>query len=303
MNVLYHANNTRTRIEPNPFHGFPYQATDDTSTKLSINDDCGSNGSRITGTVTSELSQKKGRKKGYLTPMKPLPSDFKPSNYTVIIGRGKKIREATGNCRLRVIASTFLTQYSKNQRKKHMKTMLVNRVIDIIKHACAKGSCDRYRSIAFVRETKEGEWFEVDDAVAREKVGYVFRDLLADRYESSSKRKTARKFEKRRLLEQKRERRRHNRQLQQQLLWQLQQREVQIRAALLEIERRRSRRPVLMPNAKFVPIEQEQQNTDWQWENKKEYSRDASQPQHDTVDTFEDDLLNLPLIECNEGEN
>merc|ERR1712188_289818 len=48
----------------------------------------------------------------------------------------------------------------------------------------------------FVRKSKEnGRWYEVDDGVAREKVGYVFRDLLADRDESSSKSKVAKKMQ------------------------------------------------------------------------------------------------------------
>merc|ERR1719281_327531 len=48
----------------------------------------------------------------------------------------------------------------------------------------------------FVRKSKDdGRWYQVDDSVAREKVGYVFRDLLADRYESSSKSKVAKKMQ------------------------------------------------------------------------------------------------------------
>lgn len=289
-------------IQSNPRYGFLYQATDATSAKLSINDDDGSSStsSSITSTTMTELSKKKGRKKN-LTPEKPLPSDFEPSDYTVIIGRGKKIRETTGNCRLRVIASTFLPQYSQNQRNKPMKTILVNKVIDIIKLACAESKCDSDQRIAFVRQTKEGQWFEVDDSVAREKVGYVFRDLLADRYESSSKSKIAKKMEKRRLLDrQNRQQRRHHQQLHQQLHRQLHQREFQNHPTLLE---RRSTSPFLMPHAIFAPIKQEEQNTDWQWENKSKYSRDSPPPQHDTVDTFEDALLNSPLIEYNVVED
>jgi hypothetical protein len=37
----------------------------------------------------------------------------------------------------------------------------------------------------FVKYGKDGRWYEVNDAVAREKVGYTFRDLLSDRESSS----------------------------------------------------------------------------------------------------------------------
>ena len=47
---------------------------------------------------------------------------------------------------------------------------------------------------AFVRHCKQQHrWYAVSAGVARERVGYVFRDLLADHYESSSKSKTAKK--------------------------------------------------------------------------------------------------------------
>ena len=58
-----------------------------------------------------------------------------------------------------------------------------------MKDAC-KESC------AFVRQTK-GRWYEVAENVAREKISYVFRDLLADRYESSSTSKVAKRVQRR----------------------------------------------------------------------------------------------------------
>jgi hypothetical protein len=128
-----------------------------------------------------------------------LPHDFDPSSYAVIIGRGKKIRETVGNQRLRVIASLFLPEYSTAKENRATKTRLVDKVMDLIKSACQVSNCDcggkRCRRIAFVRQTKNGQWFEVSNSVAREKIGYIFRDLLASNYLSSSKSKTAKKIQ------------------------------------------------------------------------------------------------------------
>ena len=128
-----------------------------------------------------------------------LPHDFDPSSYAVIIGRGKKIRETVGNQRLRVIASSFLPEYSTAKENKATKTRLVDKVMALIRTACQEGDCNcggkRCRRIAFVRQTKNGQWFEVSNNVAREKVGYIFRDLLASNYLSSSKSKTAKKIQ------------------------------------------------------------------------------------------------------------
>jgi hypothetical protein len=67
---------------------------------------------------------------------------------------------------------------------KTAKTQIVNSVVNMIREACPVG--------AFVRR-KDGRWWEAHDAAAREKCGYVFRDLLHDRYESSSKSKVAKR--------------------------------------------------------------------------------------------------------------
>ncbi|KAG7363772.1 hypothetical protein IV203_027133 [Nitzschia inconspicua] len=119
------------------------------------------------------------------TEEKPLPNDFKPSEFTVIIGRGKRVRETIGNIHLRTLATTYLSQYADALKNRQAKTEVVNNVLGIIRAVCPNGG-------AFVR-CDNGQWYEVSDRVAREKVGYVFRDLLSDSYESSCKSKTAKR--------------------------------------------------------------------------------------------------------------
>lgn len=119
-------------------------------------------------------------------PRRPLAESFEPSDYSVIIGRGKKIREAPGNSRLRVLAGTYLTQYADAMDDRPQKTAIVNAIIGTVKAVCALDGG------AFIRQD-EGRWYEVSDRVAREKVGYVFRDLLHDKYGSSSQSKIAKR--------------------------------------------------------------------------------------------------------------
>ncbi|KAG7357039.1 hypothetical protein IV203_001727 [Nitzschia inconspicua] len=117
-----------------------------------------------------------------------LPEDFVPSSYTVIVGRGKRIAHSVGNQRLRILANIFLPEYARAANCKAAKTRIVNKIVDTIKCACVDSRCEG----AFVRHFK-GRYYVVDDSVAREKVGYQLRDLLGDRYESSSRSKVAKK--------------------------------------------------------------------------------------------------------------
>lgn len=87
-----------------------------------------------------------------------------------------------GNKRLRVLASNFLSQYSEANEKK-TKTRVVNDIIDSIKSAGG----------SFVKKETNGRWSHVSEQAIREKIGYVFRDLLSDKYRSSSKSKAVRR--------------------------------------------------------------------------------------------------------------
>jgi hypothetical protein len=115
-----------------------------------------------------------------------LPVDFRPSPHSVIVGRGKEPKENMGNKRLRGMATSLLPEYS-DATDKRTKSRVVSSIVSIIQDACPEGG-------AFVKHLKNGQWYVVDDLTAREKVGYVFRDLLSDRYRSSSKSKVARRL-------------------------------------------------------------------------------------------------------------
>jgi hypothetical protein len=109
----------------------------------------------------------------------PLPLGYSPSPQCVVIGRG---RLTMGRSRLRMIAAQFLEQYSDANTKQVAKSAIVSKIIKMTEEGCPYG--------AFVKFT-DGRWWQVDSSKAREKVGYVLRDLLQDKYRSSSQSKAA----------------------------------------------------------------------------------------------------------------
>eukprot|EP00934_Nitzschia_sp_Nitz4_P001838 Nitzschia sp. Nitz4//scaffold2_size372955//228695//229616//NITZ4_000440-RA/size372955-processed-gene-0.520-mRNA-1//-1//CDS//3329546829//1838//frame0 len=113
-------------------------------------------------------------------PCQYLPPQFQPNNFTVMIGRCKEARSNIGNRRLRVLASTYLRQYAKADSKR-VKSNIVKEIRDAILEAEGQ----------FIQMDEDKRWYIVNDTVAREKIGYVLRDLLADQYKSSSKQKSA----------------------------------------------------------------------------------------------------------------
>ncbi|KAL3940732.1 MAG: hypothetical protein SGBAC_004783 [Bacillariaceae sp.] len=122
------------------------------------------------------------------TALKELPHDFAPSAYSVIIGRAKECKQASGNRRLRIMATAYLPQYA-SAINRSVKSQVVSHIVSLVRQACGS------QGGAFIKKmgkTHDGStvWVEVSDSAAREKIGYVFRDLLSDQYRSSSKSKS-----------------------------------------------------------------------------------------------------------------
>jgi len=102
--------------------------------------------------------------------------------YLVICGRGKRAYDHKGNARFRKLISKEMERYEKSVSKVE-KSSIVSDIIFRVRGASPPGS--------FVREDTDqpGTWLEVGDAVAREKIGQSFRDLLHTKYSSSTKAK------------------------------------------------------------------------------------------------------------------
>jgi hypothetical protein len=108
-------------------------------------------------------------------------TDFQLSDFSVICGRGGDSFNHIGNRRFRILASMFIERYSR-ANSKTAKTVIVSEIIEVIHQADGN----------FCKFTK-GEWVEVTDHHAREKVSALLRDLLHTQYRSSAKAKIARR--------------------------------------------------------------------------------------------------------------
>jgi hypothetical protein len=89
-----------------------------------------------------------------------------------------------GNRYLRFLVNNFRHPYSE-ARNKVQKSAIVSTIIDKVKQASPKSG-------GFIKY-EDGNWWEVDDAFAREKIGGLFRDFLHTQYRSSTKAKLARR--------------------------------------------------------------------------------------------------------------
>jgi hypothetical protein len=123
---------------------------------------------------TSEMLASSSR-----TERSQLGVNFHPSDSSVICGRGKGSYDHPGNRRLRLLASTFAADYSQASRKLAKSAIVTNIIAEI-----------RQEGGIFYKYEK-GEWFEVADYNAREKVSALLRDLLPTDYRSSAEAKSA----------------------------------------------------------------------------------------------------------------
>lgn len=130
---------------------------------------------------------KKDRKSLYHQKTK-LPNDFFPSSGDVICARGKKALEHLGNKKFRALVKSYIPLYSDCQSRSQ-KSNVVSKIMDEVCSASPEGG--------FVKKIN-GTWYQVSDRHAREKIGQTFRDLLHDRYASSTKAKAKVREERRR---------------------------------------------------------------------------------------------------------
>jgi hypothetical protein len=118
------------------------------------------------------------------TSRRQLPDSFEPLPDTVIIGKGKLPRQATGNRRLRDIVKTQLNNYA-SAKSKGEKACIVSNIYHSIEESCAEGH-------AFVKFDSQG-WWEASERNIRAKIMSTFRDSLSGMYKSSTKSKVAKR--------------------------------------------------------------------------------------------------------------
>ena len=196
----------RERLLPLPSSGL-------VSSSAAASSSAASSSKRKSNTTTNTSAIRKQRS---------LPADFQPSPYSVIVGRSKEHKGCTGNLRLRELAKSYVSKYA-TAKLKIEKSLVVTELITTIENACRRPNTTEESKVtnlsdvqggnvecvavsdnavigAFIRFDR-GRWWEVDENTAREKVGYVLRELMTEQglytYKSSSKAKTASRRRKR----------------------------------------------------------------------------------------------------------
>lgn len=111
-----------------------------------------------------------------------LPFDFQPCPNTVIIGKGKLSMQSIGNRRLRIMVKNRLQDYRKATSKLEKSTIVTSILSAIEKDCPSHGAFVSHDGLNF-REATEHQ--------AREKIASSFRNLLSEKYKSSSKNKVA----------------------------------------------------------------------------------------------------------------
>jgi hypothetical protein len=95
-----------------------------------------------------------------------LGANFKPSDFSVICGRGKNSYDHLGNHHFRELATMFVARYARAGSKAE-KSEIVSEMIGMIEQA--EGIFCKF---------EKGAWYKVDDCYAREKAGALLRDLV-----------------------------------------------------------------------------------------------------------------------------
>lgn len=131
------------------------------------------------------LSQQQHWRSSIVDAMTPLADGFKPGQYDVICSRGKKAKSHQGNKFFQALVDKAAERYG-NAEGKLGKSLIVSEIIDTIRTKSSQGG--------FVK-LEAGRWFEVGDAVARERTGQSLRDVLAGKYRSSASAKKRRREE------------------------------------------------------------------------------------------------------------
>jgi len=115
----------------------------------------------------------------------PLPEDYQPTENTVVLGRGKRIKELPGNRRLAAMVQDSLGAYSWADKtvKSSILMRIVNRIRDLNEH-----------QVGFVKQdNKTKRWYEASTLNARTTVAQVFRDANHGCYRSSKQSKQVRR--------------------------------------------------------------------------------------------------------------
>ena len=100
-----------------------------------------------------------------------------PNALDVLFGRGRLIQEHPGNVRYRHLIESNREEYEKASKLR--KTELAKKIVSAIKYGNEKNNVTKnFEGGRFLKLDGAG-WIEVDDQVARDKIGHSFRNRRA----------------------------------------------------------------------------------------------------------------------------
>ncbi|CAB9502230.1 Nitrilase family, member 2 [Seminavis robusta] len=116
-----------------------------------------------------------------------LPKSFSPSINEVIIGRGKKVNNHSGNENFRDLIDSKIHEYEEAENKT-AKSAIIFQMLQHIKRGSPETG-------GFVKkDAKTKRWYAVEDTAARTTTAQAFRDALSNVYRSSKQYKQKRRW-------------------------------------------------------------------------------------------------------------
>jgi len=103
-----------------------------------------------------------------------LPDNFRPAPSAVICGRGRGYYSCPGNVTFREIVQRNVPHYL-SQKTKSAKTAVLRDIVEQTKYQNGPNSTP----VKFVKQMGCGEWYELSDLTARDKVGNAMREAIS----------------------------------------------------------------------------------------------------------------------------
>jgi hypothetical protein len=129
------------------------QPTDASAVDASTVNDVHENDARAQGPASQKVE-----------PQRTLLNGFEPGQYDVICCRGRGPRKHPGNVWFLDLVESKCARYV-SAKGKMAKSVIVTEVLDTVRNLSGNGG--------FVKTNDDGEWYEVGDHIAREKIGQV----------------------------------------------------------------------------------------------------------------------------------
>jgi len=114
-----------------------------------------------------------------------LPKGWKPGENDVVVGRGKRCYDHSGNIKFRRLVNMMMQEYIR-AKTRNEKSIIITALVDHVRRISPHGGFVKHNSAT-------GQFYEVGDLAAREKTSQTFRDALHEHYASSNKSKRRRK--------------------------------------------------------------------------------------------------------------